>query len=189
MRVIAGSAKSLRLKTLPGLSTRPTQDKIKETLFNMLYQDVVSCRFLDLFSGSGAIGIEALSRGAASCTFIEQNHDAVAIIKENLAFTHLSSCATIIKKDVLSALKALKTKSNTAPFDIIFLDPPYHLGIEKAILLELFDSSLITQESMIIIESDKHTSFNYIKEINYTLIKEKHYKNNKHIFLRPGGNL
>ena len=89
MRVIAGSAKSMPLKTIPGTDTRPTTDRIKETLFNMLQPYLCDCRFLDIFSGSGAIGIEALSRGAYSCVFIEKNKKAAECIRENLKFTRL----------------------------------------------------------------------------------------------------
>ena len=89
MRVIAGTARRLQLKTIEGDGTRPTTDRIKETLFNMLQYDLAECRFLDLFSGSGAIGIEALSRGAKRAWFVENNPAAVKCIKENLQFTKL----------------------------------------------------------------------------------------------------
>ena len=87
MRVIAGKARRLSLKTVPGMETRPTTDRIKETLFNILQPYIPDCTFLDLFSGSGAIGIEALSRGAEHATFVEKNPRACACIRENLAFT------------------------------------------------------------------------------------------------------
>ena len=93
MRVIAGKARRIQLKSMEGMNTRPTTDRIKETLFNMLSQDIYGCHFLDLFSGSGAIGIEALSRGAASAVFVEHNRQAVACIKENLTKTKLMSQA------------------------------------------------------------------------------------------------
>ena len=87
MRVIAGKARRLALKTVPGMETRPTTDRIKETLFNILQPEIPDCRFLDLFSGSGGIGIEALSRGAESAVFVEKNPKACACIRENLTFT------------------------------------------------------------------------------------------------------
>ena len=101
MRVIAGSARSLPLKTLDTLDTRPTQDRIKETLFNILHTDLPGCLFLDLFAGSGAIGIEALSRGAKKAWFIENNPKATAIIRQNLDFTHLSDKAEVMMSDVI----------------------------------------------------------------------------------------
>ena len=105
MRVIAGSARSLKLKTLEGIDTRPTTDRIKETLFNMIAPYLYDCEFLDLFAGSGGIGIEALSRGAKEAVFVEQNKKAVACIKENLTHTHLSDKAVVMSKDVMTALR------------------------------------------------------------------------------------
>ena len=93
MRVIAGTARHLKLKTIEGINTRPTTDRIKETLFNMLSYDVEGSRFLDLFSGSGAIGIEALSRGARAAVFVENNRKAARCIRENLEHTHLAERA------------------------------------------------------------------------------------------------
>ena len=89
MRVVAGSAKSLKLKTIEGMETRPTQDRIKETLFNMIQYDIAGCTFLDLFSGSGAIGIEAISRGVKKAVFVENNPNAIQCIMENLKKTQL----------------------------------------------------------------------------------------------------
>ena len=110
MRVIAGSARSLPLKTIEGTDTRPTQDRIKETLFNMLQSDIPGCKFLDLYSGSGAIGIEALSRGAAKAVLVENSKKAVECIKDNLTFTKLADKADVMEMDVLSAINRLKGK-------------------------------------------------------------------------------
>ena len=108
MRVIAGSARSLPLRTIEGTDTRPTQDRIKETLFNMLQSDIPGCKFLDLYSGSGAIGIEALSRGAAKAVLVENSKKAVECIKDNLTFTKLADKADVMEMDVLSAINRLK---------------------------------------------------------------------------------
>ena len=108
MRVIAGTARSLPLKCIEGLDTRPTTDRIKETLFNMLQQGIPGCRFLDLFAGTGAIGIEALSRGAREAVFVEHQQKAAACIKENLSFTKLSDRARVLKADVVPALSPLR---------------------------------------------------------------------------------
>ena len=97
MRVIAGTARSMPLRSIEGLETRPTQDRIKETLFNVIQADVPGAKFLDLFAGSGAIGIEALSRGAASAVFVENSKAAAACIKQNLAFTKLADNATVME--------------------------------------------------------------------------------------------
>ena len=103
MRVIAGIARSMPLKAAEGDNTRPTTDRIKETLFNMLQSDIAGCRFLDLYSGSGAIGIEALSRGAKEAVLVENARQAIAVIKDNLTFTKLSPKAVVMEQDVLSA--------------------------------------------------------------------------------------
>ena len=108
MRVIAGKARRLNLKTIPGNDTRPTTDRIKETLFNILQTEIPGCRFLDLFSGSGAIGIEALSRGADYAVFVEKNPKACACILENLSFTKLSEGGKLLNMDVLQALRSLE---------------------------------------------------------------------------------
>ena len=123
MRVIAGKARRIQLKTAPGMGTRPTTDRIKETLFNILQPDLYSARFLDLFSGSGAIGIEALSRGCEMAVFVENNSAAVECIRDNLKCTKLSEDAVIMQKDVYAAIQQLESEGKC--FDIVFMDPPY----------------------------------------------------------------
>ena len=140
MRVIAGSARSLRLKTLDGMDTRPTTDRIKETLFNMIGPSMFDCVFLDLFAGSGGIGIEALSRGAREAVFVENNPKAMMCVKDNLKFTKLEGKAVTLTTDVMNALYKLEGEK---VFDYIFLDPPYDRGFEKRVLEYLSDSSLV----------------------------------------------
>ena len=120
MRVIAGSARRLLLKTPEGMETRPTTDRIKETLFNMIQDDLYHCQFLDLFSGSGAIGIEALSRGARQAVFVENHPDAVETIRSNLKTTRLEEQAIVMNCDVMTALKRLEERGFS--FDFIFMD-------------------------------------------------------------------
>lgn len=181
MRVIAGKARRLPLKTLPGADTRPTTDRIKETLFNILQPELLDCRFLDLFSGSGAIGIEALSRGAAYAVFVEKNPKACACIRENLAFTKLAEDGKLLNMDVLQALRSLEGQD---AFDCIFMDPPYGHGLERQVLEYLAESTLAGEDTLIIIEADLHTDFSYVEEIGYHLKRSKEYKTNKHIFLQ-----
>ena len=119
MRVIAGSARRLLLKSPEGLDTRPTTDRIKETLFNMLMPNLPDAVFIDLFSGSGGIGIEALSRGANKAYFVATNQKAVACITENLEHTHLSDRAVVLRQDVFAA----SWGRIRDPADIIFFDP------------------------------------------------------------------
>lgn len=180
MRVIAGKARRLNLKTIPGNDTRPTTDRIKETLFNILQPEIPGCRFLDLFSGSGAIGIEALSRGADYAVFVEKNPKACACIRENLSFTKLSEGGKLLNMDVLQALRSMEGQ---AAFDCIFMDPPYNNELERQVLEYLQDSSLADEDTLIIVEADLHTDFSYVEEFGYELSRSKEYKTNKHIFL------
>lgn len=180
MRVIAGSARRISLRTPEGLETRPTTDRIKETLFNMLQYDLADCVFLDLFAGSGGIGIEALSRGAARCVFAEKNRAAADCIRENLKATRLEERALVMHCDALTALKRLEGKER---FDYIFMDPPYGCELEKQMLIFLKDSGLIDQESTMIVEARLDESFSYLEDMGYILTREKCYKTNKHIFV------
>ncbi len=186
MRVIAGKARRLQLKTIEGDNTRPTTDRIKETLFNMLNTDIYDSVFLDLFSGSGAIGIEALSRGANKAYFVENNRKAVDCIKSNLEFTKLSSDAVIINKDVESAINTL-TKNNNEIFDIVFMDPPYNKLLEKNVLEQLSKSDIINKDTLIIVEASLDTSFDYVESLGFSIVREKEYKTNKHIFIKLHG--
>lgn len=179
MRVIAGSAKRLKLKTIDGLETRPTTDRIKETLFNMIQDEIPDCRFLDLFSGSGGIGIEALSRGAQSAVFVENNKKAVRCILDNLAFTKLIKKGTVLTGDVLSVLHRLDGTS----FDIVFMDPPYNQEWEYKVLTDLAGSSLLTAETLIIVEASLDTDFSYAEQLGYEILRIKKYKTNQHVFL------
>lgn len=180
MRVIAGSARRLPLKTIEGSDTRPTTDRIKETLFNMIAEWVPGCMFLDLFAGSGQIGIEALSRGAREAVFVEKNPKACVCIEENLKFTKLAENAVLMKTDAVSALRRM---DGTKSFDYIFLDPPYGMDLERGVLEYLASSDLLSEGAVVIIEARLQEEFPYIEELGYSVIKTKKYKTNKHIFI------
>lgn len=120
MRVITGKAKGVTLKTPQGMQTRPTADRVKEALFSIIQFDVPYAKVLDLFGGTGQLGIEALSRGASGAVFVDQSHQACSLIKENLSRTHLAGQGTVICSDYLQYLKRCRET-----FDIILLDPPY----------------------------------------------------------------
>lgn len=180
MRVIAGSARSLPLKTPEGADTRPTTDRIKETLFNILQPDLPGGVFIDLFSGSGGIGIEALSRGAAKAYFIELAPKAISCIQQNLAFTKFTDRGIVIKQDVHAALAGIREKQA----DIIFMDPPYNQELEKSVLSLLRNMSYVTEDTLLVVEADLHTDFGYLSDMGYAVVKEKKYKTNKHLFLR-----
>ena len=120
MRVITGKARGIVLKTPTGMATRPTADRVKEAIFNIIQFDVPTASVLDLFGGTGQLGIEALSRGANRAVFIDEREDACRLIKENLKRTKLDAFGRVIRSDYMSYLKTCKDK-----FDIILLDPPY----------------------------------------------------------------
>lgn len=179
MRVIAGTARSLPLKTPAGVNTRPTTDRIKETLFNMLQPDIPDGIFIDLFSGSGAIGIEAISRGAAKCYFVENDAGAVDCIKENTAFTKTADKAVILKSDIFGALHRISEKEVT----VIFMDPPYGHNYEEKVLEILRTKDYITRDTILVVEASLDTDFTYAGELGFQVIKQKKYKTNQHVFL------
>lgn len=180
MRVIAGKAKRLQLKTPRGMDTRPTTDRIKETLFNMLKDELYDIRFLDLFAGSGGIGIEALSRGAKEAVFVEGNREACTIIKDNLAFTHLDSQGEVLGQNVMTALKTLQDGD---VFEVCFMDPPYGKGLELQVLQSRDFYSLLAEKALVIVEADLDTFLQEPDIPGFRILKEKIYKTNKHIFL------
>lgn len=180
MRVIAGEARRLQLKTPGGMDTRPTTDRIKETLFNMLQMQVPGCIFVDLFAGSGGIGIEALSRGAKHAYFVENDREPIACIQENLNFTRLADKATLLKQDVLGALYFIPEKEA----DIIFMDPPYQADCEKAVFTVLAEQKYVTQDTIIIAEAELRKDFGFLDELGFYVEKEKLYKTNKHVFIK-----
>lgn len=180
MRVIAGTARSLPLKAPSGMDTRPTQDRIKETLFNILQGDIPECVFVDMFAGSGGIGIEALSRGARKAYFIDNSSAANLCIQDNLTFTKFTDRAIVFKQDISAALFNIYEKH----VDIIFMDPPYEKGLEKSVLELLNTVKYCDEDTLIVIEADLNTDFSYLDSLGYELVREKKYKTNKHVFVR-----
>ena len=180
MRVIAGKYRRIPLNTVKGMDVRPTTDRIKETLFNIIGDEVSGSNFLDLFAGSGQIGIEALSRYAASTTFIDNNRAAIDCINNNLGKCHIDSGASVICGDCLVSLKRFEPEG----FDIIFMDPPYGKALEREVLTFLAASDILTKGGLIIVEANLDTDFAYIDEMGYDLIKDKKYKTNRHLFIR-----
>ncbi len=151
MRVIAGTAKGLRLASVPGEGTRPIGDRPKEALFNILGRAIEDARMLDLFAGTGSVGIEALSRGAASVVFVDNNPRAVQIITANLEHTRLESGASVRRNDAFRYLAA----SSDAPFDFVFLAPPQYQGLWKRALQKLDeDPRLLLPDAWIVVQID-----------------------------------
>lgn len=181
MRVIAGKARRLQLKAPEGFETRPTTDKIKETLFNILNPYLADADFLDLFAGSGAIGIEALSRGAKYAAFVEDNRAALDCIKANLRTTGLAENADVFAHGAVEAIRMLEIKGKV--FDIVFMDPPYNRLLEKDVLLTLQNSNIIYCDSIIVVEASLKTDFSYLEDTRFRIFKKKEYKSNQHVFL------
>jgi 16S rRNA (guanine966-N2)-methyltransferase len=181
MRVISGSARGLKLKAPDGLETRPTTDRIKESLFNIIASDLYEADFLDIFSGSGGIGIEALSRGAASAVFIDSSRKSINVINDNVNAAKVSQRAEILNMDMQKALTFLKGKGKT--FDIIFMDPPYSKGLtEKA--LEITDRfKLLKSNGYIIAEQSVDENIDYTGSFEIFRIKD-YKRTTKMTFLR-----
>ncbi len=182
MRVVAGSARSVALMTPAGLDTRPTTDRIKETLFNMVQSYVPGATVLDLFAGSGGLGIEALSRGADSACFSDYGRDAVKCIEANLKKTKLDNKAEVLQMDFKNALTAWKNKKKK--FDLIFIDPPYGRNLEFEAVRMLDEYGLIEDDALIIVETSLDHEGDEFRAIGFDIIKIKVYKSNMHYFLK-----
>ena len=143
MRVIAGTYRSRILKSLKGLALRPTSDRLRETLFNVLSLRVEGARFIDLFAGTGAVGIEALSRGASEVVFIENHAHAAMLIRRNLESLDIRSGATVLSMDAVRGLEKLAAKVTPAKpgYDLVFVDPPYAEAEEYARVLRFLSGS------------------------------------------------
>jgi 16S rRNA (guanine(966)-N(2))-methyltransferase RsmD len=155
MRIIAGTFRSRQLKSIKGLALRPTSDKLRETLFNVLGELVVDARFVDLFAGTGAVGIEALSRGSREAIFVEKHPPAVALIKKNLESLEIRKGARVLKSDALQALNEIAEAPapESARIGILFLDPPYADGEQyKNVLSFLGNASLLAENAVVIAE-------------------------------------
>jgi 16S rRNA (guanine966-N2)-methyltransferase len=150
VRIIGGTHRGRRLSAPEGLMVRPTSDRLRETLFNILATRAAGSRFLDICAGSGAVGIEALSRGASNVTFIERARRACSVIESNLESLGLSREATIINRDAMAALNQLATDSRQ--FDIIFFDPPYASDLHRQVMKQLSTNDLLTDDSIVIVE-------------------------------------
>ncbi|GAB6098525.1 16S rRNA (guanine(966)-N(2))-methyltransferase RsmD [Halanaerocella petrolearia] len=169
MRIIAGKNKGKRLKSLDRRDVRPTSDRTKEALFNILGPDVVGTRFLDLYAGFGGIGIEAISRGAHDAVFIEQNQQIAKTLKDNIDSVDYQKESRVVVDDVLQAIGRLRDN-----FELIFMDPPY---MEQELYIETLDK--ITQYNLLhptgIIIAEHHTKANIEWPAEYEIIKEREY--------------
>ena len=162
MRVISGTARGKKLSSLEGLTTRPTLDRVKEALFNILQFDLKGAKILDLFSGSGALGIEALSRGAKEAVLCDNSHKAIQIINKNLEETRLIDKAKVVNRGYIDAIKQLHKQSQK--FDIIFLDPPYKTDYVIKSINYILEYKLIAEDGIIVVETDDKNKIEGIED-------------------------
>jgi len=169
MRVISGKARGVQLKTPDGMQTRPTADRVKEAMFSIIHFDLPNARVLDLFGGTGQLGIEALSRGAAHATFVDERDDACKLMRENLKRTRLDSLGTVIRGDYLSFLRNCKEK-----YDIVILDPPYaEIFLENALKI-ITEIDILQSRGIIITERPVEKSLPW-EFLGYTRSKDYKY--------------
>ena len=166
MKITGGFLKNHKLKTSRGLKTRPTSEKLRQTVFDICQNQIKTAHFLDLFAGSGAMGIEALSRGASSATFIEKDRFALKIIRHNLYDLQINHLATILAGDVVVHLKKLKEKS----FDLIYLDPPYEQNLYEKPLQLIDQHEILVEGGILFIEERVSKEFSFK---NFELKKRK----------------
>ena len=171
MRVITGKARGIQLKTPQGMLTRPTADRVKEALFSIIRFDVANAKVLDLFGGTGQLGIEALSQGAGSAVFVDAREEACSLIRENLKKTHLENQATVVRADYMEYLHRCREQ-----FDIIFLDPPYAEVFLENALNQITEIDILHSGGIIVTERPVD------KELNQTFpgySRSKDYKYGK----------
>jgi len=182
MRVISGSARGLKLKAPKGYDTRPTIDRIKESLFNIIANDLYNINFLDIFSGSGGIGIEALSRGAREAVFIDSSKESFDVISENLKSARLYERGYVIKSDVFAAISALGREKRK--FDIIFMDPPYKKGLVEETLRTVQNADILAENGFVIAEQASDEPDISVDRFNVFRIKK--YNKIKMTFIEYG---
>lgn len=179
MRVISGQARGRKLKRVPGDTTRPIMDRVKESLFNILGQDVVGGRWLDLFAGTGQVGIEALSRGAAEVVFIDKVRPAIQTIHSNLQSTGLTAGSIVVQADSFAYLR----RQNFAPFDLIYVAPPQYLGLWVEVLTQVDErpSSFINPDGLVVVQIDPK-EYQELALNNLVLFDNRIYGNTQLLF-------
>ena len=183
MRVIAGEARGHKLFAPDGLHTRPTADRVKEALFSVLAPDIRGCAFLDLYSGSGAIGIEALSRGAAWAVFVDEDHHSAACIQKNLEKTRMGHLGQVMTTPVSYTIASLARQK--ASFDIIFMDPPYGGDHIEETLKSLAQTPILREGGLVIAETAADQAVTFASRYGFHLIKEKQYNIARLVFWQP----
>ena len=183
MRIISGKAKGTKLYTLEGTNTRPTLDRVKESIFNIMQGEIQDAKVLDLFSGCGAIGLEFLSRGAEKAVLCDKSKDAIEIIKKNVQKTHMEEQTQILNIDFEECLDKVRNQK----FDIIYLDPPYATDYILKSIKKIIENEIITNESIIIIETDDEKRIlEEIKNTEVQIVDKRKYGRATIIFLKLG---
>ena len=183
MRIISGTARGTKLFTLDGDTTRPTLDRVKESLFNIIQKKIQNSIFLDLFSGSGAIGLEAASRGAMKCILCDKSKDAIKIIESNIEKTHLKNKVEIFKKDFRDLLK-----NDIEQIDIVYIDPPYKTDYIFESLKIIIENNILKDDGLIILETDEQDRIlKQIDKLKIEVIDQRKYGRAYLIFLKKLG--
>ena len=181
MRIISGIARVTKLYTLDGTATRPTLDRVKESLFNIIQNDIEDSTVLDLFSGSGAIGLEFLSRGAKRAVLCDSSKDAIKIIKQNVQKTHFEEKVEVYNMEFTKLVERLQNQK----FDIIYIDPPYATDFIKISLEKIIEYELVNENTKIIVETDDETRIlNQIEKMDVEITDKRKYGRATIIFLK-----
>ena len=182
MRVIAGSARGRKLKSVDDLGVRPTTDRLKESLFSTLGPGIRGKRVLDLYAGSGGLGIEALSRGAEHATFVESDQSAAAMIEANLGTTGLADRAQVIRHKA-ERFAGGSSFGSRKPFDVVLADPPYETGIPAAVLQGLAANGLLADDAMVVLEVSSRLE-NLEPPVGYRLLDARKYGDSRLLYLK-----
>lgn len=185
MRIISGTARGTKLVTLEGEETRPTLDRVKEPLFSILQMELLGATVLDLFSGSGALALEALSRGAEKAILCDASKKAIRVIEDNVKKTRMQDKAEVILADYKVALKRLKEKNRL--FDIVFLDPPYATDYDIQAIEIIQKDNLLSANGMIVVETDSDEKIAQIEKMNINILKIRKYGRVRLMFLNRKG--
>ncbi len=181
MRIISGKARGTKLNTLEGKSTRPTLDRVKESIFNIIQNDIRNSVFLDLFAGSGAIGLEAASRGAKKVILCDKSNEAMQIIKKNIEKTHLNEAVETYLMDFKTLLNTVINEK----IDIIYIDPPYESNYAIEAINIILNKNLITKDSLLMIETDRKTHIEEeLNKYDIKIVDERKYGRAEIIFLK-----
>ena len=182
MRIISGTSKGRKLVTPRSQSLRPTSDRVKESMFNILQDDIVGKVVLDLFAGTGNLGIEALSRGAKKTIFVEKGRQALRLIQRNLTQFGLEERSEILPKDANRAIGILKQKGES--FDLILMDPPYQKGLIQKTLMKLNSHQIYHKDSILVIEHNRREPLSTVME-GWNLIRQRRIGDTLISFLTP----